>query len=135
MAAMTTMRHHHVRAAGPGLVKAIEAFDTFRKRPLDEQRQVFDALYTLNPGRAETMLIQVLDQHGLMSDAMLDKTRAVAAEVLGRCATTQAPIEALENAARRRPWNTPDLRRIAGKAAESLMARLGKAYSSKELES
>lgn len=135
MAALTTMRHHHVRSAGPGLVRVIEAFDGFRKRPVDEQRQVFEALYTLNPVRAEAMLIQVLDQHGLMSDALLDKTRAAAAESLGKHADNQNPIEALENAARRRPWNTPDLRRVAGKAAETLMARLGKTYTSKEFDS
>jgi len=135
MAALTTMKHHHVRAAGPGLVRVIEAFETFRKRPVDEQRQVFESLYALNPTRAEAMLIQVVDQHGLMSDALLDKTRAVAAETLGRHADNTNPVEALENAARRRPWNTPDLRRVAGKAAEALMTRLGKAYSSKEFES
>jgi hypothetical protein len=135
MAALTTMKHHHVRAAGPGLVRVIEAFEGFRKRPLDEQRQVFESLYALNPARAETVLIQVVDQHGLMSDALLDKTRAIAAESLGKHADNTNPIEALENAARRRPWNTPDLRRVAGKAAESLMTRLGKTYSSKEFES
>jgi hypothetical protein len=135
MAALTTMRHHHVRSAGPGLVRAIEGFDTFQKRPADEQKQVFETLYTLNPPRAEAMLIQVLDQHGLMSDALLDRTRAAAAESLGKHADSQNPLEALENAARRRPWNTPDLRRVAGKAAETLMSRLGKSYTSKEVDS
>jgi len=135
MAALTTMRHHHVRSAGPGLVRAIEAFDAFRKRPVDEQRQLFETLYTLNPPRAEAMLIQVLDQHGLMSDALLDKTRAAAAESLGKHADSQNPLAVLENAARRRPWNTSDLRRVAGKAAETLMTRLGKSYTSKELDS
>ena len=134
MAALTTMRHHHVRAAGPGLVKAIDAFDSFRKRPVEEQRQVFEALYALNPPRAETMLTQVVEQHGLMSDALLDRTRALAADVLGKYADNQGPVEALENAARRRPWNTPDLRRVAGKAAELVMTRLGRAYAPKGLD-
>ncbi len=134
MAALTTMRHHHVRAAGPGLVKAIDAFDTFRKRPAEEQRQVFEALYALNPPRAETMLIQVVDQHGLMSDALLDRTRTIAAELLGKHGDSQAPIEALEGAARRRPWNTPDLRRAAGKAIELLTVRLGRVSTAKEVD-
>jgi serine/threonine protein kinase len=134
MAALTTMTHHHVRTAGPGLVRQIEAFESFTKRPAEEQRQVFETLYALNPSRAEAVLVKVLDQHGLMSDAVVDRTRSLAAESLGKHADGDRPIEALENAARRRPWNTPELRKAAGKAVEAVLARLGRAYTNKELD-
>ncbi len=127
-AALTTMRHHHVRAAGPGLVRFVESFESFRRRATNEQRQLFETLAALHPSRAETVLISVIDHHGLMVDAALDATRSLAAEVLGRRGATEQALEALENAARRRPWNSPELRKMAGAGAESVSSRLGRSY-------
>ncbi|MSP26803.1 MAG: serine/threonine protein kinase [Myxococcales bacterium] len=127
-AALTTMRHHHVRSAGPGLVRFVEGFEGFRRRPVTEQREIFETLFALHPSRAEAVVMSVLDHHGIMADSALDSARALAAEVLGKHAATERALDALENAARRRPWNTPELRKASGAGAEAVSARLGRTY-------
>jgi len=122
-AALTTMLRYNVRNAGPDLVRMVEA-ESFMKRPTVEQKQIFETLYALNAARAESLLISILEQHGLMTDEAIDRTRILAAQVLGDRASSDHPLEALEGAARRRPWNTQKLRIAAGAAAEAIGARL-----------
>jgi hypothetical protein len=45
--------------------------------------------------------------------------------VLGRLADSHQPLEALENAARRRPWNTQTVRSAATQAIDTLRRRIG----------
>ncbi len=125
-AALTTMLRYNVRSAGPDLVRLVEA-ESFMKRPTAEQKQVFETLYALNAARAESLLISLLEQHGLMTDETIDRTRTLAAQVLGDRGHSERPLEALENAARRRPWNTQKLRIAAGAAAEAIGTRLASA--------
>ncbi len=122
-ASLTTMLRHQVRSAGPGLVRVIEA-ESFAERLPEEQEQMFSVLYELNAARAEALAIQILEQHGMLVDEKLDQLRTVAADALGRHANSAAPLDALENAARRRPWNTQQLRTSAGAAVESIRRRL-----------
>lgn len=122
-AAISTMLRHQVVAAGPWLVRAVEA-EAFKARESDEQQKTFDALFTLIPGRAEGVLVRIVKQHGMLADDKLERMRIAAANVLGRRANSPAPIEALEDATRRRPWNTQGLRIAAGAAVESISARL-----------
>jgi len=122
-ASLTTMLRHQVRSAGPGLVRVIEA-ESFAERLPEEQEQMFSVLYELNAARAEALAIQIIEQHGMLVDEKLDQLRTVAAEALGRHASSAAPLDALENAARRRPWNTQQLRTSAGAAVESIRRRL-----------
>jgi eukaryotic-like serine/threonine-protein kinase len=122
-AALTTMVRHQVRSAGPSLVRVIEA-EGFADRALAEQRQMFETLYALSDTRAESLLVAIVDQHGMLADERLDRTRALAAEVLGNRAHSTLPLEALENATRRRPWNTQELRVAAGEAAACIASRL-----------
>jgi HEAT repeat protein len=121
--AITTMLRHQVRPAGPGLVHLIES-EGFMDRPVGEQERIFDTLYTLNPPRAESLLSSIVQQHGMLADDRVDRTRAAAASSLGKFADSANPLDALENAARRRPWNTQALRMAAGAAAEAITARL-----------
>ena len=121
--AITTLLRHQVRPAGPGLVHLIES-DGFMDRPVTEQERLFDTLYTLNPPRAESLLCSIVQQHGMLADDRVDQTRAAAAASLGKFADSSNPMDALENAARRRPWNTQALRMAAGAAAEAIGARL-----------
>lgn len=132
-AALTTMVRHQVRAAGPGLVRLIET-EGFTERTLQEQEQMFLTLYALNAARAESLLVTILDQHGMLADERIDRTRALAARILGDQADSARPIEALENAARRRPWNTQELRMAAGAACEAIGGRLRGQHAMGEVE-
>jgi eukaryotic-like serine/threonine-protein kinase len=122
-AALTTMVRHQVRSAGPSLVRLIEA-EGFADRAIAEQRQMFETLFALSGARAESLLVAIVDQHGMLADERLDRTRALAAHVLGNRAHSTHPLEALENATRRRPWNTQELRLAAGEAAACIASRL-----------
>jgi eukaryotic-like serine/threonine-protein kinase len=122
-AALHTMVRHQVRAAGPGLVGLIED-QGFAARPEPEQRQMLQTLYALNPPRAESLLTALVSQHGLMADEKLDRMRTLAAEVLGALADSSNPLDALDGAARLRPWNTQGLRSAATEAMETIRTRL-----------
>jgi serine/threonine protein kinase len=123
-AALTTMLRHQVKSVGPSLVQLVEGAG-FGERPSTEQRQIFETLYALNAMRAERLLTTIVEQHGMLSDEALDRVRAAAAEVLGRLADSHQPLEALENAARRRPWNTQTVRSAATQAIDTLRRRIG----------
>jgi serine/threonine protein kinase len=122
-AALITMDRHAVRVAGPGLVQVVET-EGFADRPPVDQRHIFKTLYTLHPARAERLLISILDQHGMLADDRLDRVRTIAAEVLADHGDTIEPIEVLENATRRRPWNTQALRSAASHAVDMIRQRL-----------
>jgi serine/threonine protein kinase len=123
-AALSTTLRHPVVTAGPALVRVIES-DEFRQRSAEEQEQMLDTLYALNARRAEQVLVKLLNDHGtVLADDRIERTRIAAAKVLGRRADSTAPLDALENATRRRPWNTQTLRVAAGAAAEAIGARL-----------
>jgi serine/threonine protein kinase len=122
-ASLTTMLRYNVRLAGPGLVGVIED-DGFSARPRDEQQQMLEVLYELNPPRGEALLTSMLSRHGMLADEALDQSRTLAAEVLGERADSGNPLEALDDAARLRPWNTQALRMAAGHAADQIRQRL-----------
>ncbi len=122
-AALTTMLRYNVRLAGPGLVHVIED-EKFTTRPRQEQRQMLEVLYELNPPRGEALLTSILSRHGMLADEALDQSRSLAAEVLGERADSGNPLEALDDAARLRPWNTQGLRMAAGHAADQIRHRL-----------
>jgi len=128
-AALTTMKRHQVRQAGPGLVSIIEG-ERFRSRSAEEQRQTLDTLYGLNPTRAESLLTGIVKQHGMLADDKLDAMRIAAAETLGAHADSITPLDVLEDAARLRPWNTQSLRAAATAAVSTIRDRLHKAEGS-----
>ncbi len=121
-AALATTVRHRIRAIGPALVRLVEA-DGFKTRSLPAQRQLLDALYELNPARAEGLLNQLVAQHGLIRDDALDATRQLAAERLGQWAQGEESLAALQEAARRRWWNSPLLRQAATQAASAIAER------------
>jgi hypothetical protein len=121
-AALSTMVRHQVRAAGPGLVRIVES-DGFRNRPIDVQRELLTALYALHARRAETILCALIRQHGLMKDEALDRTRTLAAELLGEWGDGEETLAALEEAQTRRWWNSAELRDTARVAADRIGAR------------
>jgi hypothetical protein len=81
-AALRAMAFHQVRAAGPLLVKRVQD-PTFNQLPIDERRELFTALYSLNASRAEQLAAEIVQKHGLLVDEELEQTRALCAELLG----------------------------------------------------
>ncbi|AUX39780.1 uncharacterized protein SOCE26_011750 [Sorangium cellulosum] len=125
VAALRTLAHHQVRAAGPLLVRRVQD-SSFHQLTLDERREFLGALYTLNPARGESVAVETLQRHGLLADEAVEQTRCLSAELLGREARSQEALDAALAAAKRRPWNSQPLRDAAAAAAEAIAARLGR---------
>ena len=124
-AALRTLGLFKVRAAGPLLVK--RASDpAFQAVPVHEQREIFEAIFTLHPPRGEALAIELVQKHGIMPDEALDVTRTICAEILGREAKTEEALAAVTEAGKRRWWNGPALREAATKAAAAIAPRVGK---------
>ncbi|EYF03056.1 serine/threonine-protein kinase [Chondromyces apiculatus] len=124
VAALRTLAFHQIRAAGPLLVRRIQD-PAFQKLSLDERRELLAALFTLNPARGEGMAVEILQRHGLLVDEAVEQTRTLAAEMLGKESRSQPALDAVVAAAKRRPWNSGELRDAASAAAEAIAARLG----------
>ncbi|WP_437999547.1 protein kinase [Sorangium sp. So ce185] len=128
VAALRTLAHHQVRAAGPLLVRRVQD-SSFHQLTLDERREFLGALYTLNPARGESVAVELLQRHGLLADDAAEQTRCLSAELLGREARSQEALDAALAASKRRPWNSQALRDAASAAAEAIAGRLGKRIS------
>ncbi len=123
-AALRAMAYHQVRAAGPLLVKRVQD-PSFNQMPVGERRELFTALYALNPQRGEQLAMEIVQKHGLLVDEALEETRALCAELLGVHAQHREALEAVLQAAKRRWWNTAPLREAALAAADAIAGRLG----------
>ena len=123
-AALRTMAYHQVRAAGPLLVKRVQD-PTFNQLPVQERRELFTALYALNPQRGEQLAVEIVQKHGLLVDEALEETRALCAELLGQNAQNREALEAVLQASKRRWWNTQPLREAALLSADAIAGRLG----------
>ena len=130
-AALSTMVRHEVRAAGPGLVRAIED-EKFWSRPTEAQRELLEALHCLHPRRAEEITTGIVSKHGLMKDDELERTRTMAAELLGAWGETDLALQGLQEAMTRRWWNSPALRTEAAKAAHAVSTRIAERKSRDE---
>ncbi len=117
-----TLVRHKVRAAGPRLLAIVED-EGFIERAADEQEGMLNALWALNPARAEKLLSELVARHGLMKNDELDRTRGIAVRMLSERGYTQRALEALQGAEARRPWNSADLREAAAVAIKILLAR------------
>jgi hypothetical protein len=124
-AALTTMVRYQVRHAGPGLVGLIQDAG-FGKRGVDEQQRMFETLFALHAARAEDLLGGIVASHGLMADEALERSRTLAAEMLGKHAQTDRALAALDGATRVRPWNSLALRQAAAAARGTITDRLGR---------
>lgn len=122
-AALDTFVRHKVRSAGPRLVTVVED-DAFVTRHPEEQQEIFEALWKLNPARSEALLSKLVAKHGLMHNEELDAVRTRAARMLGERADTQRALDALQAAEARRPWNSAELRQVAAAATKSLLSRV-----------
>jgi serine/threonine protein kinase len=126
VAALRTLAYHQCKPAGPLLVRKMQDA-SFHKITIEERREMLTALYYLHPVRAEQMCIELIGKHGVFStEDMIEQTRILSAEYLGRDARSQEALDAVVAAAKRRPWNSQPLRDKALEAADAIAARLGK---------
>ncbi len=128
VAALRTLAHHQVKAAGPLLVrKAQEA--SFVKLTLDERREILSALFVLHPVRGEQVSIELLQKKSrLGTDDALEQTRLLAADLLSREGRSPEALNAAIAASKGGflSGNSPALRERALAAAHAIAARLGK---------
>lgn len=124
-AALRTLASHQVRPAGPLLVMRMQDA-TFQQLAIEERKELFDALWQLNPSRAELLAIELVEKHAIFADEALDQTRSLCAELLGRVAASAEALDAVLSASKRRPWNTPPLRLVATDAAVAIRVRAAK---------
>ena len=95
----------------------------FHHQSVEERRAAFELLAQLNPRAAEEIAIGLLhSQHGEVMPA-LNGTRALAAEVLGRVATHDGALAALDAASAHRPWNPMPVQDAAARARHQIMSR------------
>ncbi|MCA9623285.1 MAG: serine/threonine protein kinase [Myxococcales bacterium] len=124
LAALDTFVRHEVRSAGPALVQLVQQ-EEFKLRPLDEQQKIFEAIFTLNPARSEALLAELVASHGLMRDDELERTRTLAARMLGERGSQPETLSAMRKATGRGWWNSPELREVAVLAARQIESRMG----------
>jgi hypothetical protein len=128
VAALRALVGHDVASAVPRLIKRAQD-GGFHKLPADERREVLAAMYTLSPERAEPVVIEIVQKHGLLVDEAVEETRALAADLLGQRSRSSDALQAVLGATKRRWWNTQLLREAAARAAEAIAARIGKRLS------
>lgn len=90
--------------------------DAFYKLPYSERRMLFSLIGQQDQRRAFELAVSILSSHGLAPDPVRDTTRILAVELLGQMPTTGATLEAMETAARKRPWNSKELQQAASAA-------------------
>jgi predicted Ser/Thr protein kinase len=125
LAALRTLVGHGVKDAVPRLIKRAQD-SAFHKLSQGERRELLAALYALDQARAEPVVIDILQKHGILVDEAAEQTRALAATLLGERARSMEALQAALSAMKRRWWNTQTLRERASAAAELIAARLGR---------
>jgi HEAT repeat protein len=122
-AALRAMQHHHIRAAGPGLVLRIRSAE-FDKLTVDEKRLTLETLVTLAPNRAEAVCLELLEKARVVSSEAHEHTRAIAAELLGRVGSSPEVLDALDEASSARWRNSERVRQTAARAKNYMELRL-----------
>lgn len=90
--------------------------EAFYKLPYSERRMLLSLIGQQDHRRAFELAVAILSSHGLTPDPVRDTTRILAVELLGEMPTTGAVLEAMETAARKRPWNSKELQQAASAA-------------------
>lgn len=96
----------------------------FQSLELEERKQTLGALYALDEERGEAKLVALVEHHGVVQNDDIDATRTIAVELLAERALSDAALEAVRGAARRRWWNGAALQASAEHAAAQIEQRL-----------
>jgi hypothetical protein len=121
-ATLHVIERRNVRAAGPLLVLRARApeFDELSPK---ERRETLSALASLTPVRAEAIGIELLSDTRLFRSSAREKTRELAAEMLGRVGATTEARTALASAAKGGLRQSDGVRAAAAKALAMMADR------------
>lgn len=121
---LAVVRRLQVKAAGPALALRVQG-PHFDKLTVEERREALATLQVLNPGRFESIAIEILARTRLIPRKANETSRMIAADALAEHAASRAALEATKKFSKRRWYNTPPVRAAAQKAAAQIEARLG----------
>jgi hypothetical protein len=110
-------------AAGPVLVRRIQS-NEFHGLPVEECRELLATLKQLNARRAEAVAVELLGRKQIVPSQHVERSRVLAAELLADASSDEA-VSALEDATKRRWWNTQEVRDAAARSAAAVGARRG----------
>jgi hypothetical protein len=122
VAALRAMQKHNLRVAGPFLVVLVRE-SNFDGWSVEERMQALETVAGLAPARGEALCIQILSDARLIGSPAHDRSREIAAGVLGRIAASDEALQTLEKAASSRWRASESLRHAATVALESARAR------------
>jgi eukaryotic-like serine/threonine-protein kinase len=122
LAALRAMQKHNLRGAGPFLVVLVRE-SNFDAWSAEERQQSLQTVASLAPARGEALCVQILSDSRLIGTPAHDKSREIAASVLGRIATSDEALEILAKTATSRWRASESLRRAAAQALEAARAR------------
>ncbi len=124
VATLVDAERHKVQAVAPPLIERLKS-PSFSALPREERRQTMATLAAVSPERAEALAIELLLDARIRSEAH-DVTRELAAELLGRIATSREAAEAL-SAASKSHWEASESARAAAARALSMFTARGAA--------
>ena len=107
-------------AVGPVLVRRIQSAD-LSSLSAQEQKLLLDSLVKLSPRRGSEIAIELLDTTQMIPTQGPEETRAIAAEVLASV-DSEAVLQALERAARKKWSNSTAVREAAQRSIDALRA-------------
>jgi hypothetical protein len=121
--ALLAIAAHRLKELGPGLVRRAED-PSFHALPTDERRALLDALWALNPPRAEALTVHLLSQRQVLKAEGREQSRIVAAECLGEHGESPQVVEALSGATKGWWGVSEELKAAAQAAAQKVQARM-----------
>jgi hypothetical protein len=115
LAVLRAIAARGVKELGPLLVRRIEE-PSFHGLSTEERHETLRALFALHPTRAEQLVIELLSQRQVLKNEARDRTRAIAAELLGEHGTSAEAMQSLAAAAKGW-WGISDELKAAAQAA------------------
>jgi hypothetical protein len=122
LAALEAIARHRVSSAEGPLLARITTPD-FDALALDERRQILASLAAVSLARAEKVFIDLLGDTRLIAAPSHEQTRELAADFLGRLASSKEALFALTAASKKRWGNSEAVRTAALRGIELLCKR------------
>lgn len=116
--ALQVAQKHRAKNLTPLLLKRIED-DSFFDLPYSERRLLLGLLLDNDHKQAYRICLELLKSHGLVANDTRNTTRILAVELLTHMPATADVIAALQEATKRRWWNSKELQ----EAAQALLDR------------
>jgi hypothetical protein len=121
--ALQVIAANRLKELGPGLVRRAED-PSFHALPTEERRALLDALWALNPPRAEVLSIHLLSQRQVLKTEGREQSRLVAAECLGDHGASAQVLEALAGAQKGWWGVSEELKAATQAATQKVQARM-----------